>query len=146
MNIKVEQPVAVICIFIWIGFVCAISFMESWLKFKAPGVTRPIGLGIGRVVFNALNKMEWLLAFIVLWSVALNETIPPFQQIGYFLAVLVILALQSFWLLPQLDIRAKAVISGLPVKPSHLHLYFIIAETLKLCGLVASGIFLFKQP
>ena len=44
--------------FIWAGFVCAISFMEAWLKFRAPGVTLPVGLSIGRLIFSALNKVE----------------------------------------------------------------------------------------
>ena len=51
--------------FLWIGFVCAISFMEAWLKFRAPGITRPLGLGIGRLVFKALNKVEWFFAFVL---------------------------------------------------------------------------------
>ena len=51
----VQQPIAVACLFTWIGFVCAISFLEAWLKFRAPGVTVPIGLGIGRLVFGALK-------------------------------------------------------------------------------------------
>jgi len=48
----VKMPVAAICTFVWIGFVCAISFMEAWLKFRAPGITVPLGLGIGRLVFQ----------------------------------------------------------------------------------------------
>lgn len=37
--------------FVWLGMVLAISFLEAPLKFRAPGVTLPIGLGIGRLVF-----------------------------------------------------------------------------------------------
>ena len=60
----------IITVFLWSGF-CAISFMESWLKFRAPGVSLPIGLGIGKLVFNALNKMEWVFAVIsiIAWLV-----------------------------------------------------------------------------
>ncbi len=45
--------------------VLAISFLEAPLKFRAPGVTLPIGLGIGRVVFRALNGVEVVLAAVV---------------------------------------------------------------------------------
>jgi hypothetical protein len=34
--------------FVWLGMVLAISFLEAPLKFRAPGVTLPIGLAIGR--------------------------------------------------------------------------------------------------
>ena len=65
----VKMPIALICTFLWIGFVCAISFMEAWLKFRAPGITVPLGLGIGRLVFNALNKVELVFAIVVLINV-----------------------------------------------------------------------------
>jgi len=41
--------------FVWLGMVVAISFVETPLKFRAPGITVPLGLGIGRLVFRALN-------------------------------------------------------------------------------------------
>ena len=50
--------VAVALTFLWLGMVLAISFVEAPLKFRAPGVTLPIGLGIGRLVFRALNAVE----------------------------------------------------------------------------------------
>jgi hypothetical protein len=51
--------------FTWLGMVLAISFLEAPLKFRAPGVTIPIGLGIGRLVFRALNAVEAGLAVAV---------------------------------------------------------------------------------
>jgi hypothetical protein len=39
--------------FVWLGMVLAISFLEAPLKFRAPGVTIPVGLGIGRLVFRS---------------------------------------------------------------------------------------------
>ena len=40
----------------------AVSFLEAPLKFRAPGVTLPIGLAVGRLVFRALNRAEAYLA------------------------------------------------------------------------------------
>jgi hypothetical protein len=45
--------VAVAGVFIWLGMVLAISFMETPLKFRAPRITLQLGLGIGRLVFTA---------------------------------------------------------------------------------------------
>ena len=50
--------------------VLAISFLEAPLKFRAPGVTIPIGLGIGRMVFRALNLAEITLALVALAAIA----------------------------------------------------------------------------
>ncbi|MBQ0896551.1 hypothetical protein KBX37_26255 [Micromonospora sp. U56] len=46
---------------LWLGMVIAISLIEAPLKFRAPGVSLPIGLGIGRLVFRALNAVEFVL-------------------------------------------------------------------------------------
>ena len=58
--------IGVALMFVWLGMVLAISFLEAPLKFRAPGVTLQIGLGIGRLVFRALNSAEVLLAVGIL--------------------------------------------------------------------------------
>ncbi len=142
MKSKVEQPIAVICTFTWIGFVCAISFLEAWLKFRAPGVTLPIGLGIGRLVFAALNKVEWVFAIAILISnirIVKKVSTSPF----YILVVLVLIA-QTVWLLPALDARAELYIKDKPVSHSYLHFYYVIAEGVKIISLFIFGTKLFK--
>ena len=57
--------VAVAATWVWLGMVLAISFLEAPLKFRAPGVTLQLGLGIGRLVFRALNTCEAVLAVVV---------------------------------------------------------------------------------
>jgi hypothetical protein len=39
-----------------------ISFLESWVKFRAELITRVVGLDVGRNVFHALNRVEVALA------------------------------------------------------------------------------------
>ena len=39
------SAVAIAAIFVWLGMVVAISFIEAPLKFRAPGVSLQIGLG-----------------------------------------------------------------------------------------------------
>src|SRR6478735_1965752 len=50
---------------LWLGMVVAISFLEAPIKFRAPGVTLPVGLGIGRLVFKALNGVEIALLLLL---------------------------------------------------------------------------------
>ena len=52
-------------VFVWLGMVLAISFLEAPRKVRAPGVTLQVGLGIGRLVFRALNVCELALAAVV---------------------------------------------------------------------------------
>ena len=145
MKLKVEQPVALICIFTWIGFVCSISFLEAWLKFRAPGVTLPIGLGIGRLVFAALNKVEWVFALAIIVSTYTKPAITIFNQKALLILALFFLITQTLWLLPALDARAQLYINGENVGPSNLHIYYVIAEFLKVITLFLFGIKLFKN-
>ncbi len=135
----VKYPFALAAVFIWIGFVCAISFLEAWLKFRAPGITVPLGLGIGRLVFNALNKVEWVLAIIMIVNIFMSKGWTFTSTDLIYFVPLVIVMLQSFWLLPALDIRAELHIQGQHVPSSLLHIYFIIAEVVKVAILFILG-------
>src|SRR5215212_10070776 len=70
--VQAASAVAVGAVFVWLGMVLAISFVETPLKFRAPGVTLQIGLGIGRLVFRALNACEVALAAVVVASLVIK--------------------------------------------------------------------------
>lgn len=144
MTTSVKNPVAIACIFTWIGFVCAISFMEAWLKFRAPGITLSLGLGIGRLVFNTLNKIEWILAAGILLDLIISKK--KLLTTGHIalLIPLLLLAVQTLWLLPVLDARAEAYLQGSVPAPSRLHIYYVSMEAIKVISLFISGIYFFK--
>ena len=143
--IIVKYLVALVCIFIWIGFVLAISFMEAWLKFRATGITVPLGLGIGRLVFHALNKVEWTLALIAIISLIWGN-FDFFKWKSMFIWVIMgILILQTFWLLPALDTRAELHIQELEAPSSNLHFYYVGLELIKVTSLFIMGILIFKK-
>lgn len=135
-NFYVKVPLT----FIWIGFICAISFMEAWLKFQAPGITVTLGLGIGKLVFAALNKMEWIFAIAILTEfIYLRKKILIKDNLFYFIPLL-ILFIQSIWILPALDLRAQAMIKGETLVPSSLHIWYVGLEVLKTICLGIFGI------
>ncbi len=140
------RNISIATLYIWIGFVCAISFMESWLKFQAPGIDTKLGLGIGQLVFSALNKIEIVCAIIIVTTMLLlkhknKNYLPPIS----FSLVLAILAIQSLWLLPYLNVRASQIINGFKVPDSYMHLLFVILEIIKIICLNLFGIKLFRE-
>lgn len=144
MSYDAKYPYIVATIFLWIGFVSAISFMEAWLKFRASGITLPLGLGIGRLVFNALNKVEWTLAIFVLLNLIFKKAdLIELKQLAFFLPLLILL-LQTFWLLPILDQRAEMYIQGQSVPKSNLHFVYIVFEIIKVTDLFVYGIVQFQ--
>lgn len=130
--------------FIWSGLIIGISFMEAWLKFKAPNVTIPIGLGIGKIVFGTLNKVEWILITLISICFFIEKSSINSACISLFLGQILIVLLQTLWLLPKLDSRADDYINGKSVVPSNLHLYYIFLEFIKLALLIATGILQIK--
>ncbi|CAM1343381.1 hypothetical protein [Tenacibaculum amylolyticum] len=127
-------------IFIWIGFVGAISFMEAWLKFKATGVTQKIGLAIGSLVFNALNKVELVIATIIIIVILNNKTLLKKKLFRSLLLPFSILVFQSFYLLPILDERVQLIITNMPVKQTYDHFLYVFLEFIKVLALLIIGI------
>lgn len=130
-------------IFIWAGMLIGVSFLEAPLKFQAPGVTLPIGLGIGRLVFGALNKIEIIFCLsLILFSFLAPAT----KEFKYLLAVVtLILIAQTFWLLPVLDARAQVIIEGGVPAQSSPHLFYVAGEISKLLTLLLMGFRFFFQ-
>lgn len=144
--LRVQSPVILISTFLWIGFVAAISFMEAWLKFRAPGITIPLGLGIGQLVFGALNKIEWVFAVSILFIICTTHRPILSLNTTLFIIPLLLLLMQTIWLLPLLDIRAELYLAGSEVKPAYYHYYYIFAEVIKSMCLFLFGFRSFIKP
>jgi hypothetical protein len=134
------MAVATAATFVWLGMVLAISFLEAPLKFRAPGVTTVIGLGIGRLVFRALNVAEAVLAVVVVVALLLaGVTAGP----GVVVGVLVVLLLAQLVLVrPRLNRRSDRVLAGETLPRSQLHLAYIGLEVAKVAALVVLGVLL----
>ena len=134
------SAVAVAAIFVWLGMVVAISFIEAPLKFRAPGVTLQIGLGIGRLVFRALNGCELLLAAVVAVAFVVD---PPAAGATVAAAVAVITLLAQVLLVrPRLTRRSDAVLAGGEGPRSRAHWVYIGFELVKVAALLIAGVLL----
>jgi hypothetical protein len=132
--------VAVAAIFVWLGMVLAISFIEAPLKFRAPGVTLQIGLGIGRLVFRALNACELVLAAVVVASFAVRSlTAGP--AVAAAVAVVTLLG-QLLVVRPRLTRRSDVVLAGVDGPRSRGHWVYVGLETVKVIALIIAGVWL----
>jgi hypothetical protein len=124
--------------FTWLGMVLAISFLEAPLKFRAPGVTIQIGLGIGRLVFNALNLVEAVLAVALTSAVAAGD----FSRavIAATVAADMLLATQIGVIRRRLARYTRQVLAGADQPRSRAHLLYVVAEIVKVSVLLALGI------
>ncbi len=134
---------AVATTFLWLGMVVAISFLEAPLKFRAPDVTVRIGLGIGRIVFRALNVAEVILA--VLLAIGLLAGGSPRSAVLAPAVAIVILLVQLIGIRPRLSRRSDAVLAGADAPRSKAHYGYIAAEVVKVLALLTAGIVLLMQ-
>ncbi len=131
--------------FVWLGMVLGISFLEAPLKFRAPGITIPLGVGIGRLVFRALNLVEGVFALALVATLVLSWPPRPWAPtlVG---ALVVVLVIGAGVLRPRMDARVQRgeLSSG---QPRHaLHIGFVALETVKVLLLLALGILLLATP
>jgi hypothetical protein len=129
---RATELIAIALPFVWFGLVLGISLIETPLKFRAPGMTVPLALGIGRLVFRALNAVETTIACVLAVVVARQARDWPLALLVLLIAILLA---QTFVLRPLLDRRALRVIAGEDVPPSSLHLGYIALECVKLVAL-----------
>ncbi len=134
------SAVAAALTFVWVGMVLAISFVEAPLKFRAPGVTLPIGLGIGRLVFRAINSIEVVLAVGIVVALVLGH--PPVAVIVAFAVAVAALAVQLIAVRPRLTRRSDAVLAGHEGPRSRAHYAYVGFEVVKLVALVVGGVLL----
>lgn len=131
------QVAGIAATFVWLGMVLAISFLEAPLKFRAPGVTLQIGLGIGRLVFRALNVCEVLLAVTVMVAVWAGRA--PTVGVAAAVVAVAMLAVQIAVVRPALTRRSDQVLAGADGPRSHAHVVYVGLEFVKVIALVTAG-------
>src|SRR3546814_16314973 len=113
---------------------------EDPLKFRAPGVTTPLGLGIGRLVFRALNSVGLLLAAGIVVCLVVAEARTS-VWIAAAVGIVVLLA-QVGLVRPSLTRRSNAVLAGEDAPRSNAHLVYVALELAKVIALVVTGVLL----
>jgi hypothetical protein len=138
--VSTGPAIAVAVTFVWLGMVLAISFLEAPLKFRAPNVNLQIGLGIGRLVFRALNTVEVGFALVILAIVVAGPTRARIA-VAFFVAFAA-LAIQLIAVRPRLTRRSDKVLAGSTAPRSRGHHAYVGLEVVKVVGLVVAGILL----
>lgn len=139
-SVSAGPAIEVAVAFVWLGMVVAISFLEAPLKFRAAGVTLQIGLGIGRLVFRALNTVEVGFALVILAIVVVGST--PARIAAAFSVALAALAVQLIAVRPRLTRRSNQVLAGLQAPRSRGHHIYVGLEIVKVVALLVAGILL----
>jgi len=130
---------------IWLGMVCGISFLEAPLKFQAPNITTILGLGIGKLVFTALNRIELIFSTLtVVWLISQYKHLNN-PALTILCTLILIVLIQSFGLLPILSTRVDNMLHGIDVPKTNHHFYYVALELIKVILLVITFIKIYKH-
>lgn len=145
MKVQIKYPLVFALLSFWFGIVLSISFLETPFKFFVPGITLPVALGLGKMMFGISTNIQLGIVVAIILNLIFDRKKLSKPIIITTAILAVILLLEKFWMLPVLDARADSLIAGKPVPPTVLHDYFIYAESIKFALLLAGIIFQIKK-
>lgn len=136
MMISRRRGVLAGLLFVWAGMLLGISFLEAPVKFRAPSLSLPVALDVGRTVFGAFEKVQVALSaatiLVLVWTGIRSAWVP----LGVAVAST---AAQALWLRPILDARVAVILAGGTSPPTSHHAIFIAVEALKLLALLGAA-------
>ena len=103
-------------------------------------MTLQIGLGIGRLVFRALNTVEVGFALVV-GAIVMAGPTPARIAVAFYVAIAA-LAIQLIAVRPRLTHRSDQVLAGLDAPRSRGHYAYVGLEVVKSVALLVAGILL----
>ena len=113
---------------LWLGLLIGISFIETPLKFLAPGMTLGLGLEIGQLVFTAMNIVE-VLFFLVLAASCIRRGLDK-AFLGVVWGLGFVLLAKVALIRPYLSKRTDSVLAGVETGGSSWHYFYIAADGL----------------
>ena len=145
MKFTIKRPLVFSALLLWFGVFVTVSFIETPMKFQVPGMTLPIALELGKIMFGISTNIQLVLLGFVLVFLLIGKEKCNWYKVLIYGGILVVVLLQKWWMLPVLDERADLLAVGKSVPPSELHNYFIYSEVLKVFFLINMICFQLKR-
>lgn len=130
------NAVLITALLIWAGACIGANMIAAPAKFQVADLTRPVALQVGRMQFQWVGYLEYLLAIIAALA-TLTATPRTRLMVGVAITLFIV---QRLIILPQLSQRTNQIIAGTNPQGSSLHLYFILCELTKIIALMAGAI------
>ena len=117
-----------------------VSFFSAPVKFLAPSLTKPVALEIGDLSFRYFNYIEWGLCLVLL-IIAIGF-LRNKLAIALLVSLAAVLAMDSFYLLPDLHQYLVAMTAGSETPNIALqHRLYLVGDFYKALALLLSIIF-----
>jgi len=131
MKLNAKNPLVLMMLCLMAGVFVTVSFLETPMKFQVPGITLPVALELGMMMFGISTKIQCVFLILIIAGMLVSRKKYTKTDFITIAVLLTILLLEKFWMLPVLDNRAQLLSAGKPVLSSEMHNYFIYAESAK---------------
>ena len=138
-----KSSALVVVVLLWAGVLFGVSFLATPAKFAAPSLTLPVAVDVGRSTFAVLNRVELGCAVLILGLMTAGASRALVVRVASGAAVLGLL-LETLWLLPALDERARVVIDGGTPPASSLHDVYVGIDAAKIVALLVGAVVLLR--
>lgn len=145
MKLSLKNPFVLMLLCLMAGMFMTVSFLETPMKFQVEGISLPVALGLGKLMFGLSTKIQGVLLMLVLILMLISHKNYTKFDFIVLLGLFFILSLEQFRMLPVLNARVDALSSGKVLPATSLHDYFIYAETAKAGFLILMMILQFKK-
>lgn len=145
MNLSSKNPIVLTLLCLMTGIFITVSFLETLLKFQVTGMTLPVALELGMLMFGVSTKIQCVFLILIMLGMLISRKKYTGTDFIIIALVFTVLLLEKFWMLPVLDERAHLLSAGKSVSPSEMHNYFIYAESAKALFLIIAIILQFTR-
>lgn len=121
---------------VWAGVSLGGSLVAAPAKFRAPSLTRPVALDVGRAQFFWVGVTEAVLCAGLAGALVLGTA----DAWKWLVVPIALFAIQRLVIMPPLDARTRRLIREEQVGRSRLHLVYVVLEVVKFASLVVGGI------
>ena len=122
--------------FLWAGVALGGSLVAAPAKFRAPSLTRPVALEVGRAQFLWVGVTEAVLCAVLIVALIIGDS----GGLRWLVVPILVFGIQRLAIMPPLDSRTRRLIREERVGPSRLHQVYVVLEVVKFAALVIGGV------
>ncbi|WP_028979322.1 hypothetical protein [Sporocytophaga myxococcoides] len=137
----VKYPIVLISVFLWLGFVCAIDFLEIWIELKPAVVTTSIELFLSDLIYNTMTNLEWFFVLLIIGTTYYSNIEEVFPLYTLFIIPFIILSIQTSNVIPYMN---NSVIFMIGKNRFSSSFCYLALEGIKVLCLFIFGLKLFK--
>ncbi|MBO9701410.1 MAG: hypothetical protein J7604_14470 [Sporocytophaga sp.] len=142
--VTVKYPIVLMSVFLWLGFVFALDFLEIWIEFKPSIVSIPIDSFLSELIYNTMTNLEWFFVLLIIGTTYYTSIEEVFPLYSLFIIPFLILSIQTSKVFSYVNNDFVIFIIGRNSYYLNSSICYFALEGIKILCLLAFGLKLFR--